>query len=164
MPITRTILFEVFHLELAKNMIKPPLIWLIYIFDFIGWLSNYVAFDKIKWFCAFTKYTTKIYDKATIHVNELILTPFSPFDIKCKIMWKTSGIVYSGHLGGWVFHIFPRLHSIMCVCVFGRGGTLDTFESFRGSRYNIQFKLYATSKMELSAGNCCWQLLRRSLS
>ena len=51
----------------------------------------------------------------------------------------------------------------MCVCVWERG-TPDTFESFRGSCYNIQFKFYATSKMELSAGNCCWQLLRRSLS
>ena len=32
---------------------------------------------------AFTKHTTqKIYKKATIYVNELILTLFSPFDIK----------------------------------------------------------------------------------
>ena len=28
----------------------------------------------------------KIYEKATIFVNKLILTPFSPFDIKCKIL------------------------------------------------------------------------------
>ena len=34
----------------------------------------------------FTKYTTKIYNNATIYVNELILTPFSPFDVKCKIL------------------------------------------------------------------------------
>ena len=29
-------------------------------------------------------YYTKIYSKATIYVNELILTPFNSFDIKCK--------------------------------------------------------------------------------
>ena len=33
-------------------------------------------------------------------------------------MWKTSENVFLGHLRGWVFHIFPRLHSIMK----GRGG------------------------------------------
>ena len=33
-----------------KNMIKPPLPWLVF------WLSNYLAFDGIK--CAFTKCTT----------------------------------------------------------------------------------------------------------
>ena len=32
---------------------------------------------------AFTKYT-KIYNKAVIYVNELILTPSSPLDIKYK--------------------------------------------------------------------------------
>ena len=39
---------------------------------------------------AFTKHTTqKIYKKATIYVNELILTLFSPFDIKwVKNFWK----------------------------------------------------------------------------
>ena len=34
--------------------------------------------------CVFIKHGIKIYSKATIHVNEVILTPFSPFDIKCK--------------------------------------------------------------------------------
>ena len=54
---------------------------------------NYIAFDEIKWLRlmksneikTFTKYTTKIYNNATIYVNELILTPFSPFNVKCKI-------------------------------------------------------------------------------
>ena len=69
-------------------------------------------FDKIKWLCAFTKYITKFYNKAPIHVNELILTAFSPFEIKCKII-KTSGIVFLGHL-------------LDNVCVFGRR-ILDTF-------------------------------------
>ena len=47
---------------------------------------TYVAFDEIKWLCAFTKYTTQIYHKATIYVKELILNQFNPFDIKCKIL------------------------------------------------------------------------------
>ena len=47
---------------------------------------NHVEFDEIKWLCAFTKYTTQIYNIATIYGNELILTPFSPFDIICKIL------------------------------------------------------------------------------
>ena len=29
-------------LEFSKNMIIPPLIW---VFDFIGWFSKYVAFE-----------------------------------------------------------------------------------------------------------------------
>ena len=72
---------------------------------------TYVAFDEIKWLCAFTKYTTQIYHKATIYVKELILNQFNPFDIKCKIlnlMWQTSGNVSFGDLGGWIFHIFQE--------------------------------------------------------
>ena len=83
----------VFNFELAKNMIKPPLIWLIYL------MYNFISCQWID-----------------------IITLFSSFDINCKIltlMWKTSGIVFSGHLGGWVFHIFPRLHLIMWVCLGG---------------------------------------------
>ena len=34
----------------------------------------------------FTNYTTKIYNKETIHVNELILTLFGAFDIKRKVL------------------------------------------------------------------------------
>ena len=111
---------KILILSLQKHQTSVDL---INVFDFIGWLSNYVVFDEIKWFCALTKYTAKIYNKATIHVNKLILTPFSPFGIKCKILnliWKTSGNVLLGHLAGCVFHIFPRLRSIMSVC--GEGG------------------------------------------
>ena len=46
--------------------------------------------------------------KAKIYVNDMILTTFSPFDVKYKkLNWK------SLCLGGWDFHIFPRLHWIM---------------------------------------------------
>ena len=51
---------------------------------------NYSAFDEIKWLCAFTKYTTEVFNKAIIYVNELILTPLSLFDItiNAKYLWK----------------------------------------------------------------------------
>ena len=86
----------------------------------------------------------KIYSKFTVYINELILTPFSPFDIKCKkinLMWKTSGNVFLGYLGERFFQISPRLHSIM-------GGVPNSFQNFRGC-YNIQFKSYTPSKIKL---------------
>ena len=43
---------------------------------------NYFVLNEIKCLCAFTKYTTKVYNKATFFANELILTSFSPFDIR----------------------------------------------------------------------------------
>ena len=95
------------------------------VFDFIGKYMNSIAFDEIKWLGSFTKYTTKNYNNTTIYVNELILTPFSPFDIKCRIlnlMWKTSGNVFLGYLGGRVFFIYPRVHSI----IMGVGATFST--------------------------------------
>ena len=56
----------------------------------------------------------KTYSKAAVYVNELVLTPFSPSDIKCKkLMRKTSGNAFLGHLGEWDFHIFPSLHSMV---------------------------------------------------
>ena len=86
----------------------------------------------------------KIYSKFTVYINELILTPFSPFDIKCKkinLMWKTSGNAFLGYLGQRFFQIFPRLHSIM-------GGVPNSFQNFHGC-YNIQFKSYTVSKIKL---------------
>ena len=53
----------------------------------------------------------KIYSKFTVYINELILTPFSPFDIKCKkinLMWKTSGNAFLGYLGQ-IFSDFPKV-------------------------------------------------------
>ena len=57
-------------------------------------------FDEIKWFCAFTSYNyyTKIYNKATFLVSELILTPLSPFDIKCKKFKRKKGCGEDGHM------------------------------------------------------------------
>ena len=80
-----------FNFELAINMIKPPLILLICL------MYNFISCHWID-----------------------IITLFSSFDINCKILtliWKTSAILFLGHLGGWVFRIFPRLQLIMCVCL-----------------------------------------------
>ena len=38
---------------------------------------------------------------------------YSPFIYRKNLMWKTSGNPFLGHLGEWVFHIFPILHLIM---------------------------------------------------
>ena len=40
-----------------------------------------VTFDEIKWFCAFTKYTTQ---KFTRKPHFTSMTPLNPFTIKCK--------------------------------------------------------------------------------
>ena len=54
------------------------------------------------------------YNKATIFVNKLTLSALSPFVLNAKnLSWKTSGNVVLGHLGEWVFQVFPRLHSIL---------------------------------------------------
>ena len=48
-------------------------------------------------------YWTKIYSKATIYINELMLVHLI---LNAKIlMWKTPGNVFLGHLGELVFHI-----------------------------------------------------------
>ena len=104
-------------IEFPKNMIET-LIWSVYLS-----FSNCVGFDEIMWLCAFTKYT-KICNTAIIYINELILTPFSPLDIRCKKL--------------------NALHSIMG----GAGWPLIPFRNFVNRVANIQFKPYATTKME----------------
>ena len=53
-----------------------------------------------------------LHSKTTIHVNELILTPFSPFYSKRKKISfkKLLEMYFWGDLGELVFHIFSRLH------------------------------------------------------
>ena len=88
-------------LEFQKNMTKP------------SWISCWVWWNQM-FVCLYWIFYTKMYSKTTTYVNELILTLFSPFDIKYRnLMRKTSGNVFLGHLGWWVLHIFPRLHSIL---------------------------------------------------
>ena len=67
---------------------------------------NYVVFDETKCLRTLTKYNTKVYNKTTIHVNELILTPFSPFDITVNAKYlkrKTSEMYGYGIYEGEFF-------------------------------------------------------------
>ena len=63
---------------------------------------------RLKWnqmiVCLYEICYTKIYNKTTTYINELILSPFSPFDSKYKLslMQKISGKLFLGHLGVWV--------------------------------------------------------------
>ena len=54
------------------------------VFKFIGSFSNYIVFHEIKCLCAFTKYIAPIFIAKPKQSRKLILTPFSPFHIKCK--------------------------------------------------------------------------------
>ena len=67
------------------------------VFDFLGYFSNYVVFDEIKLLCALLNilYTQK-FITARINVSELILNAKN-------LMWKSSGNVFLGHLGGLEF-------------------------------------------------------------
>ena len=124
---------------------------------------NYVVFDEIKCLRTFTKHTTKVYNKAAIYVNELIVTPFSQFGITVNakdFVWKTSLNVFFGLLGGWVFHIFRRVHSI----IWGVGGDPRYVLEFLWIMSHYSIPPYVTSKIELMAENCCWLLLHRASS
>ena len=104
-------------------------------------------------------YYTKACNKSTRYVNQLLLTSFSPFDIKCKkmhLMQKTSGNVFLGHLGEWFFHIFPRLHSVRA-----GGVPVDTFQNFHGLWYLIQvlcniWDAALCHKKSVMHRNCCY--------
>ena len=64
--------------------------------------------------CLYYVYYTKIYNKAKIYVGELILTPFSSFDSKCKkLNVKNPGkcIVTASRS----FLYFPKVALDMCV-------------------------------------------------
>ena len=81
-------------------------------FSDISSLTTHFTFQKVQYFF---RSIFNVY----IHVNELILTPFSLFDIKCKkryLIWKTAENVLLGHPGESVLHIFPRLYSKMGGC------------------------------------------------
>ena len=76
--------------HVLNNCGKP---WLICVIYLTSQSLNYVGFDKMK--------QLHINLNVTISVNELILTPFSPFDIKCKKrnaknLWK------------WIFRVSRR--------------------------------------------------------
>ena len=84
------------------------------VFDFMGYFSNYVVFDEIKLLCALLNilYTQK-FITARISVSELILNAKN-------LMWKSSGNVFLGHLGGLEF-IFSQ-SSTQKLGLGGEGG------------------------------------------
>ena len=55
-----------------------------------------------------------------------------------KLVRKTSGNIFLGHLGGWRFHIFSKPWNLPPIP-----------QSFCGPCYNISFKPYVTSKIVL---------------
>ena len=61
-------------------MIKPPLIWLMYL---TLWIQVTLSLKKSN-SCVPLLNTIIIYSKTKIYVKKLISTPFNPFDIKCK--------------------------------------------------------------------------------
>ena len=76
-----------------------------------------------------------------MYVSELIVTPFSLFNKRnAKIIWEC----IFGASRRVSFSYFPK------IALDHRGAPpLNTFQNFRGSCYNIQFKPYAESEMEL---------------
>ena len=82
--------------------------------------------------CLYLTNYRKIYNKAVIYVKELILPPVYLISNAQNFMQKTYGNIFLGYPGGRVFHILPRLPSIMrCVCVCVCGGVApNTFRIF----------------------------------
>ena len=77
-------------LDFPKNMIKPPLILLMYLTL------------KVNFQISLGLRKTNVCVPTTFYINGLILTQFSPLDIKYKklnLMQKTSGNVFLGLLG-----------------------------------------------------------------
>ena len=65
-------------------------------------------------------------------------------------MRKTSGNVFLGHLGECVFHIFPRLHSIMTWILYL---TLKCIDEFRLGQLNILSTIYMFEVSKIN-NNC----------
>ena len=85
--------------------------------------------------------------KATIYIDELLLTLFSPFDIKCKKLNSTN-------LWKCIFKASRRVSFLYFPKVsLDHWGCPDTFKNFWGPYYNIQFKPYETLRWKI--GNSC---------
>ena len=101
-----------------KNMIKPPLISLVYL---TLWVNFQITLGLTR-----TNDCVPLLNILPINLQQchnlshwVDIESISSFDIKCKnLMWKISKNVFSGHLGEWVFYIFLTLHSIMGVVPF----------------------------------------------
>ena len=67
-------------------------------------------------------------------------------------MWKNSGNEFFGHLGGWVFNIYPIMHSIM-------GGGKATLPLIPISIFVEFVKIFSSSLIQHLRWNSLWQKL-----
>ena len=70
-------------------------------------------------------------------------------------MWKNSGNEFFGHLGGWVFNIYPIMHSIMV----GRGGGKAPLPLIPISIFVEFVKIFSSSLIQHLRWNSLWQKL-----
>ena len=69
-------------------------------------------------------------------------------------MWKNSGNEFFGHLGGWVFNIYPIMHSIM-----GGGGRKAPLPPIPISIFVEFVKIFSSSLIQHLRWNSLWQKL-----
>ena len=67
-------------------------------------------------------------------------------------MWKNSGNEFFGHLGGWVFNIYPIMHSIM-------GGGKAPLPLIPISIFVEFVKIFSSSLIQHLRWNSLWQKL-----
>ena len=70
-------------------------------------------------------------------------------------MWKNSGNEFFGHLGGWVFNIYPIMHSIMG----GGGGGGAPLPLIPISIFVEFVKIFSSSLIQHLRWNSLWQKL-----
>ena len=68
-------------------------------------------------------------------------------------MWKNSGNEFFGHLGGWVFNIYPIMHSIM------GGGGKASLPLIPISIFVEFVKIFSSSLIQHLRWNSLWQKL-----
>ena len=126
--------------ESPKN-IKPSLIWLLYYSTLQ--VNFQIVLCVMKWnVCVpLLNIMHKIYSKATIYVSGLILTLFSPFDIKCKKLNHLS----AKNLWKWLLCEEP-LEMVICVAI--------NFKSDIGQRKAKFYKF--TREENMKHKNKCW--------
>ena len=69
-------------------------------------------------------------------------------------MWKNSGNEFFGHLGGWVFNIYPIMHSIMV-----GGGGKAPLPPIPISIFVEFVKIFSSSLIQHLRWNSLWQKL-----
>ena len=103
--LSQLVLKNLIILEFPKNMIKPPLLWLM----FLTLQDNFrIMLRLMKSNGPLLNALYKNDKKATFYISELIITLFSPFDVKCekrnaKNLQESESFIFSqGCTGLWV--------------------------------------------------------------